>query len=78
MFKKVYAMVYHLEKIAVFYQFFNQILSTFYSFLNSSLPGGRARWIFGTISRVLSLADIRTTFISEDTIQASFHRKSLL
>jgi hypothetical protein len=50
----------------------------FYSFLSSSVPGGRARWLFGTFSGVLSLADIRTTFISEDTVQVKFHNKNVL
>ncbi len=55
----------------------NQILSTFFSFLNSSVPGGRARWLFGTISGVLTPADIGTTFISKDTIQTNFQIRSV-
>ncbi len=50
----------------------------FYSFLNSFVPGRRARWLFGTVSGVLSLADIWTTFISDDTVQVEFHNKSVL
>jgi hypothetical protein len=46
-----------------------------FSLLNSSVPGGWARWLFGTISGVLTLADIGTSFISEDTIQANFRKK---
>jgi hypothetical protein len=55
----------------------NQILSTFYSFFNSFVPGGRARRLFGTVSGVLTLADIRTTFISKDTIQTNFQIRSV-
>ncbi len=55
----------------------NQILSTFYSFFNSSVPGGRARRLFGTISGVLTPADIGTSFISKDTIQTNFQIRSV-